>query len=196
MSELASDENPNHTVHVVSGLEPAEALEILGAKPRLFQPCELPDGKPDRWTSLPAAALGIESGASGALLAGRIGEWTFVYDDSMATDHLSTPSLSANGRSAATSMFSIHANASLSYFVNSEQLAWIDIHDDLEENLPSMPADLRAAFDAAGIFGLDGDVEPGKHDDAILMRAVCALAGLTCTLSDLRRIPLLVTAFG
>ncbi|GAA4553251.1 hypothetical protein GCM10023192_85040 [Amycolatopsis samaneae] len=194
ITELTSDEDPNHTLHVVNGLEPAEALETLGAKPRLFQPCKLPDRKPDRWTSLPAAALGIESGA--ALLAGRISKWTFVYDDSMATDHENTPSLSANGRSAATSMFSIHADASLTYVVNSEQLAWIDIHDDLEADLPGMPADLRAAFDAAGIFGPEDDAEPGKHDDAVLMRAVCALAGLTCTLSDLRRIPLLVTAFG
>ncbi|MGI8312586.1 hypothetical protein [Saccharopolyspora hattusasensis] len=61
ISELASDD-PNHAVHVVRDLEPADALEALGAKPRLFRPCELPRSKPDKWTSLPAAALGIEPG--------------------------------------------------------------------------------------------------------------------------------------
>lgn len=194
ISELASDV-PHHTLHVVSGLEPAEALETLGTKPRLFQPCELPDRKPAEWMSLPAAALGIESETTAALLAGRIGEWTFVYDDSMETDHENTQSLSVNGRSAATSTFSINSDASLTYAVNGERLAWIDVDSlDLEADLPGMPADLRAAFEAAGIFGLDDDAEPGEPDYAICMRAICALAGLTCTVSDLRRIPLLVTA--
>lgn len=195
ISELA-DDIQNHTLHVVSGLEPAEALETLGSKPRLVQPCELPDRKPAEWTSLPAAALGLESETAAALLAGRIGEWTFVYDDSMETDHENTMSLSANGRSAATSMSSINLDVSLTYAVNGERLAWIDVDRlDLEADLPGMPADLRAAFEAAGIFGLDDDAEPGKPDRAICMRAACALAGLTCTVSDLRRIPLLVTAF-
>jgi hypothetical protein len=196
ISELASDRDRNHTLHVVRGLEPAEALATLGAKPRLFQPCELPDRKPGGWTSLPAAALGIEPGTSAALLAGRIGEWTFVYDDSMATFDEDTESLSANGRSAATTMFSIHADATLTYAVNGERLAYIDIYDDLEADLPGMPAELRAAFEAAGIFELDDDAEPGPHDYAVLMRAACALAGLACTLDDLREIPLLATPLG
>lgn len=197
ISELANGQDRNHTLHVVSGLEPAEALETLGAKPRLFQPCELPDGKPGKRTSLPAAALGIEPGTSAALLAGRIGEWTFVYDDSMATTHDDTEPLSAGGRSAATCMFSIHADATLTYAVNGEEFASIDIDDlDLERDLPGMPAELRAAFEAAGIFELDDDAEPGEPDYAILMRATCALAGLACTLRDLREIPLLGTPLG
>ncbi|MGW2262675.1 DUF6461 domain-containing protein [Streptomyces sp. NPDC001780] len=195
INDLAAD-NPNHSLHVVRGLEPARALETLGAVPHLFRPCELPAGKPDEWTSLPAAALGIQPGDSGALLAGRVGAWTFVYDDSGSTTEESTPSLSAEGRTAATSMFSINADASLAYAVDGEQLAWINVDDlDLATDLPNMPAELRAAFVAAGTADLDY-LEPGAPDYSIGFRVICALAGLTCTLDDLRRVPLLVTAFG
>jgi hypothetical protein len=194
ISELASS-HPHHTLHVVSGIEPADALETLGAKPRWFQPCVLPDEKPNEWLSLPAAALGLEPGSSAALLAGRIGDWTFVYDDFGATTHEDTSALSAHGCSAATSMFSINADASLTYAVDGEELASIDIDDlDLERDLPGMPAALRVAFERAGVVEVDDDDD--RHDDAICMRAACALAGLACTLRDLRRIPLLVTVFG
>jgi len=195
LDELAA-EDPNHTLHVVRGLDPAAALEVLGAKPRWFQACELPDARPDEWTSLPGAALGVEPGSSATLLAGRIGEWTFVYDDFGATDHDSTEALSADGRAAATSMFSINADASLTYAVDGTRLAWINVDDlDLAEDLPGMPAELRAAFTAAGVVEFDY-LEPGDPDYAIAMRAACALAGLACTLDDLRRIPLLVTPLG
>ncbi|MFD9890510.1 DUF6461 domain-containing protein [Amycolatopsis sp. NPDC059027] len=194
--ELAA-EDPNHTLHVVKGLEPAEALEALGAKPRWFQPCELPAARPDAVTSLPGAALKIEPGDSAALLAGRIGEWTFVYDDGGATvPEDDTIPLSADGRTAASSLYTINADASMSYAVNGEQLAFVDVDDlDLEADVPDMPAELRAAFAAAGVFETDY-LEPGEADYAIGMRVVCALAGLTCTLDDLRRIPLLGTPFG
>jgi hypothetical protein len=195
LSELASDE-PHHTLHVVRGLEPAQALEALGAKPKFFQRCELPSAKPDMWTSLPGAALGIEPGASAVLLAGRIGAWTFVYDDSGFTGHDDTTTLSANGRAAATSMYSINADASLTYAVDGTQLAWIDVDDlNVEMDLAGMPDDLRAAFQAAGTVEHD-HLEPGQPDSHVCMRAICALAGLSCTVEDLRRIPLLATPFG
>lgn len=195
ISELACDD-PNHAVHVVRDLEPADALGALGANPRLFRPCELPRSKPDEWTSLPDAALGIEPGTCGALLAGRIGVWTFVYDAAGFTSHDDTMSLSATGRIAATSMFSINADASLTYAVDGEQLAWINVDDlDLAADLPGLPTELRTAFETAGIVEHDY-LGPGEPDYDICMRAVCALAGLYCTIEDLRRIPLLVTSFG
>ncbi|MFI0463486.1 MULTISPECIES: DUF6461 domain-containing protein [Saccharopolyspora] len=196
ITQLASDD-PNHAVHVVRDLEPADALEALGAKPRLFRPCELPGSKPDEWTSLPAAALGAEPGAGATLLAGRIGAWTFVYDDAGYTvGDDDTTALSANGRVAATSMFSINADASLTYAVDGKELAWINVDDlDLEKDLPGMPAELRAAFEAAGTVEHDY-LDPGEPDYDICMRAICALAGLRCTVEDLRRIPLLATPFG
>ncbi|WP_020124737.1 hypothetical protein [Streptomyces canus] len=195
LSELASDE-PHHTLHVVRGLEPAQALEALGANPQLFQPCELPRAKPDRWSSLPGAALGIQPGTSAALLAGRIGAWTFVYDDSAFTGHDDTTSLSANGRVAATSTYSSHGDADFTYAVDGTQLAWINVYDlNLKDDLSGMPDELRAAFEAAGTVEHDY-LEPGEPDDDVCMRAICALASLSCTVEDLRRIPLLATPFG
>ncbi|WP_033294002.1 hypothetical protein [Amycolatopsis jejuensis] len=190
ISGLAGAE-PNHAVHVVKGIEPAEALKRLGAAPGSFRACVLPDRKPDEWTSLPGAALGIEPGTSAALLAGRIGAWTFVYDDAMVTSSDDTGPLSAGGRSAATSTFSINADASVTYAVDGKRLVEINVDDlDLEADLPGLPAELRAAFDAAGVFGAE------EADYAIGMRVVCALAGFTFTMADLRRIPLLATEFG
>jgi hypothetical protein len=191
ITDLA-DDVPNHILHVARGIEPAEALEVLGAKPSLIQSCELPESKPDEWTSLPAAALGIEPGSSAALLAGRIGEWTFVYDDSGFTcDDEATKALSADGRAAATSVFTINADASLLYAVGGEQVKLVDVdYLDLEADLPGMPAELRAAFEAAGT------VPAADFDGGIVMRAACALAGLPLTLEEIRRIPLLVVPLG
>lgn len=199
ISGLAADD-PNHSVHVVRGLEPAEALEALGAKPRLFRPCELPGGERDGSISLPEAALDAAGDFAGsysaALLAGRIGEWTFVYDNFTATTPDEAISLSAAGRVAATSMYSINADASVTYFVDGNELAWVNIDDlDLERDLADMPDELRAAFEAAGTVELDY-LEPGEPDYSIGMRAISALADMRCTLDDLRRIPLLVTPFG
>ncbi|WP_231387117.1 DUF6461 domain-containing protein [Nocardia sp. BMG111209] len=191
-----ANDDPNHCVHVVRGLEPTAALEVLGAKPRWFRTCELPGSRPDEWTSLPAAALAADEREGAALLAGRIGEWTFVYDDSGATDHSSTRLLSADGRVAATSMLSINADASLTYWVDGNELAWVDVDNlDLEADLPGMPDELRVAFENAGTFDLDY-LDPGMPDYSIGMRAVSMLAGMCCTLDDLRRIPLVVTLLG
>jgi hypothetical protein len=54
-----------------------------------------------------------------------------------------------------------------------------------------MPAELRAAIEAAGVADWEA-LEPGEVDSLIGMRAACALAGLTVTLDDIRRIPLLI----
>ena len=196
ITELAEDD-PNHALHVARGIEPAEALEVLGANPELIQACELPDSKPDAWTSLPCAALGTEPGTSATLLAGRVGEWTFVYDDSgFTTDDADTKALSDKGRTAATSVFTINADASLVYAVDGEQAEWVNVDGlDLHEDLPGMPAELRAAFEAAGNVPME-DFEPGEADGDIAMRAACALAGLALTLDDLRRVPLLVVPLG
>ncbi|MFJ9562792.1 DUF6461 domain-containing protein [Streptomyces fuscichromogenes] len=196
ISDLAAGD-PNHILHVVRGIEPAEALEELGAKPGLIQSCELPDSKPNEWTSLPCAALGTAPGACAVLLAGRIGEWTFVYDDSGFTfDDAVTKALSADGRAAATSVYTINGDAHLTYAVDGEQVEWVNVDDLLvEEDLAGMPAELRAAFEAAGIAEWEG-LEPGEADSLIAMRAACALAGLALTLSDVRRVPLLVVPLG
>jgi hypothetical protein len=78
---------------------------------------------------------------------------------------------------------------------NGVRLAWIGVDDlDLETDPPGLPVELRTALEAAGTVELDY-LEPGQPDYSICERTVCALAGLTCTLADLRRIPLLATPF-
>ncbi|MEB3367284.1 DUF6461 domain-containing protein [Saccharopolyspora mangrovi] len=195
ITELACAD-PNHVLHVVRGLDPEAALEAVGAKPHLVQPCELPGSKPDDWTSLPGAALGVQPGTAAALLAGRVGDWTFVYDDSGHTFDEETEALSASGRTAATSVFTINADASMTFAVDGEQVAWINVDDLGVEDLAELPEDLRAAFEVAGVFQGE-DVEPGGFDYAVTMRATCALAGLTAlTIEDVRRMPLLGASFG
>src|SRR4051812_29819610 len=80
ITDLA-DEDPNHTVHVVRDLDPADALLSLGVKPHQIRSCELPAHRVDSRTSLPRAEISpTDSGA--VLVAGRMGIWTFIYDDS------------------------------------------------------------------------------------------------------------------
>lgn len=194
ITELAAAD-PNHVLHVVRGLDPQAALEAIGAKPHLIQPCELPASKPDDWTSLPGAALGIEPGTAAALLAGQVGDWTFVYDDSGHTFEEATEALSASGRTAATSVFTINADASMTFSVDGEEVVWINFDDLLEDDLDDFPEELRAAFEAAGVVE-DEDLEPGQFDYAVTMRATCALAGLTFTIEELRALPLIGASFG
>lgn len=93
-------------------------------------------------------------------------------------------------------MFSINGDASLTYAVDGKQVARVDVGGlALEEDLPRMPAELRAAFEAAGTVEEEG-IEPGEADSSIAMRAVCALAGLPLTLRALRQVPLVVLPFG
>ncbi|GAB3438008.1 hypothetical protein GCM10027570_00770 [Streptomonospora sediminis] len=197
--------DPNHIVHVVKGLEPAEVLEMLGAEPSSVQTCELPGEKPNEWTSLPEAALGADghdspedadyaeygepASAAGTLLAGSIGAWTFIYDDAGATVLPgTTAALAGHRRTAATSRLTLDGDTSVIYAVDAEELASINVDDlDLEADLPNLPPNLRAAFAAAGTIEDDGEPDPN-----IGMRAVCALAGLQRTLKDLRQTPLLV----
>lgn len=183
----------NHILHVVRGMEPVEALKALGAEPGAIRPCELPGSRPDESTSLPRAALGTDPGAAAVLLAGSTGEWTFVYDDSGWTfEDEPAGTLSAAGRAAVTSSTTINGDAFFTYAVDGQEIVDISLDDlVLADDLPGMPAELRAAFEAAGVADWE-DLEPGEADSLIGMRAACALAGLALTLDDLRRMPLLV----
>ncbi len=58
-----------------------------------------------------------------------------------------------------------------------------------------MPAELRAAFEAAGTVEEEG-VEPGEADSSVTVRAACALPGLPLTLDTLRQVPLMVLPSG
>ncbi|GAB2806825.1 hypothetical protein GCM10027176_09800 [Actinoallomurus bryophytorum] len=192
ISALA-EEQPHHTVHVVRGLEPTEALELLGAKPRLFQRCMIPRDRPETWRSAPAED-------TFTMLAGRIGDWTFVYDAEGATsfDADSSPTtvpakkLSADGRVAATSTVTFTMKTDLGYAVDGEVVVHV-INGGLPYVETELPAELQAAIDAAGTF------EPSYEDQAdtsVYLRVLAALADLRCTTDDLRHISLVATPFG
>jgi len=191
-----NSESGNYTLHVVRDLEPTSAMQVVGARPEMITPCQLPVQRHDRWTSLPRAAIGTtDSGA--ILLAGRIGAWTFVYDDAGFTalgedgDPPAKP-LSANGREAASVTGGETLNPRFTYAVDGVVLFEV-IDDDIDPADDDIPAALRPAVEAAGTFESDDlDSEP---DFAINMRVQCALAGLQFTLHDLRQIPLLAAPF-
>jgi hypothetical protein len=195
-----ADEDPNHTVHVVRDLAPTEAMQVLGAKPGMIAPCQLPAQRPDRVISLPRAAIAPTDSGS-VLLAGQIGVWTFIYDDMgltafMVSDErqheVAPPAkmLSVGGREAATSTWTIDADTNLAYAVDGELL--LEVGEDLEAAQDDIPAGLHGAVEAAGHFESgDGD----EFDSGINMRVLCALAGLNARLDDLRHVPLLAAPF-
>lgn len=196
ISELACFPDRSDCLHVVRGLDPAAALEILGPGSELIRPCELPRSKQGYNVSLSASSLTIESGHDGTLLAGCIGSWTFVYDDmGLANDERKTQELSANGRIAAAAECSINAVVRLSYAIDGKEI--FEASRDnlvLETDLAGMPPGLVAAFEDAGTFELDY-LDSGEPDINIFARVLCALADLRCTLDELRRTPLLIAPY-
>ena len=194
ITALDNDDNTNHTVHVVRGLAPADALQAADRRQAVITPCRLPAQQPDNGTSLPRAAIGpTDSGA--VLLAGQVGPWSFIYDDagmtSLAQDGVSPAEvLSAAGREAATCT---DLNPELAYAVDGELLLHV-IDDNISPADENIPAGLRAARRAAGNFESEDD-EDGEDDYGVNMRVVCALASLNITLDELRSIPLLAAPF-
>jgi hypothetical protein len=189
VSGLAS-ENFNHTLHVVRGLDPAAALLALGARAPMIQPCTLAAERPDEWTSLARASIApTDSGA--VLLAGRVGKWTFVYDDAGMTGDDSAAILSKDGREAASTTETINADVSLTYAVDGQ--VFVSTGDSVELG-SEIPDGLGPAIEAAGIFERDY-LDEGEPDGSVNTRVVCLLAGLTGTLDDLRQIPLLAAPF-
>jgi hypothetical protein len=185
-------EDPHHSLHFAKDVEPVRALEALGVEAGSIRPCVLPGRKPNPYTSLPGAAFAGDTGDAATLLAGRVGPWTFVYDDLGYTTGGAAEILSREGRTAVTTVYTISGHASLHYAVDGMEVEEVVIEDlRLEERLPGMPAELAAAFAFAGVADWE-DLEPGEVDSLIGMRAACALAGVVLTLDDLRGIPLLM----
>ncbi len=200
VSELAA-EAQNQALHVVRHLPPP-ALILLGACPKDIRVCELPAEKPSARTSLPRAAIGpTESNA--VLLSGRIGEWTFVYDDAgfstwegTAAETLAAKQLSTEGGVAATTTLTTDGQATIAYADDDDELASINANDlDLDTDFPMVPSRLRKAFEAADAVDCECSPNAGTPDRTFFMRAVCALAGLQVGLDDIRLIPLLATPF-
>jgi hypothetical protein len=198
ITDLDNDgDNADRTVHVVRGLAPADALQVVGARLALITPCRLPAQRPDNGTSLPRAAIGpTDSGA--VLLAGQVGSWSFIYDDSgmtsLAQDGVPpVKMLSAGGREAATCTDGSNLNPHLAYAVDGELLLEV-IDDGISPADDNIPAGLRAAVAAACNLE-SGDDEDDELYYGINMRVVCALAGLNITPGELGELPLLAAPF-
>ncbi|HEV3380634.1 MAG TPA: DUF6461 domain-containing protein [Trebonia sp.] len=198
IDELATAD-PNHLLHVVRGLAPADAVELVGGTVlRHLKPYELPAGRPDDWSTTAHAAIGADR-MKDLLVAGQRGDWTFVYDAAGVTGW--TPEraematvLSANGRAAGTSILTINADSSFCYAEDGEIVIHIDA-DDPKPTDDEVPDVLRAAIEAAG--RADSEDEDEDEDEDFLdvdanMRIACALAGLTWTTGEFRAQPLLV----
>ena len=188
-----ADKDPNHLVHVVRGLGPAAAIELVGGRVvRELAPGELPTECPDPWSTPAHAAMGAAR-MTDLLVAGRRGDWTFVYDASGVTGWTKgrqpmATLLSAEGRVAATSDWTINSDTSIAYAEDGEVVFAVTHAYDPERDDENLPHQLRPAIEAAGRVA---DVENG-YDRGINMRIVCALAGLTWTPDELRAEPLLI----
>ncbi|WP_067666242.1 hypothetical protein [Nocardia miyunensis] len=198
LSALAGEEyDPNHLVHIVRDLEPADALAVLGVDPQDIGPCVLPAREPGDQASLARAAIDPRN-PTVVLIAARVGDWTFIYDDLGETGYLwhleqrppveAVEALSAAGVAAASSIVSMTGHIGFSYAVDGEILYGRANDECYPSDLAGVPAEVRAAVEAAGAYD-------GESDDGITMRMICALGGLPRTLDELRAIPSLIAPY-
>ncbi|WP_156959542.1 hypothetical protein [Nocardia sp. BMG51109] len=188
--------DPNHLIHVVRDLEPADALEVLGVDRQAIGPCVLPTRNPDDRTSLARLAI-APLNPTVVLIAARIGDWTLIYDDLGETGYLwhleqrppveAAEALSAKGTVAATSNVAMTGHIGFTYAVDGNILFWRS-HDEFDPDLDDAPAEARAATESAGTID-------AEFDDGVTMRTICALTGLPRTLAELREIPLMIAPY-
>ncbi|MCA1189749.1 MULTISPECIES: hypothetical protein [unclassified Saccharopolyspora] len=203
ITELGA-EDPHQIVHLVRDLQPREALEALGARLAHARPCTLPEERADEHSSLPRTALG-ETDCASALLAGRIGGWTFVFDDAGHTDSVSNEqgglesaalALSRTGGAALSLAHNFDGPCcGLEFAEDGAEVLWTN-SDDLEGSLPELPDRIREAVAAAGIVEQD-HLDPGELDEEAVIRTGCVLAGITgWTSADVRAADLVLVPFG
>jgi hypothetical protein len=188
-----ANEDPNHLLHVVRGLSPVAAIELVGGRVvRELTPGELPMERPDEWSTPAHAAMSADRMID-LLVAGRRGDWTFVYDASGVTGWTKdfkamATLLSADGRVAATSNWTINAATGISYAEDGQLVFAVTDSYNPEYHDADTPDQLRPVIEDAGRVE---DAEDGD-DYEINMRIVCVLAGLTWTPDELRAEPLLI----
>ncbi|MFF3568934.1 DUF6461 domain-containing protein [Nocardia jiangxiensis] len=198
LSALAGQEHdPNHLVHLVRDLEPADALAVLGVDREDIRPCVLPTRSPDDQASLARAAIDPLN-PTVVLIAGRVGDWTFIYDDLGETGYLwqleqrppveTVSALSTAGAVAATSSVAMTGHINFSYAVDGETLFYHSGDESDLDDPDEVPAEMRAVAEAAGTVD-------AEFDDGITMRMICALGGLPRTLDELREIPLVIAPY-
>lgn len=203
ISELGAGD-PHQLVHLVRDLRPLDALEVLGAKLRHVRPCTLPRERADEHTSLPGTALG-ESDRSAVLLAGRIGGWTFVFDDAGMTSEVSDADGSlvipavALSRVGGAALGLAHnftgPSRGLVFAEHGAEVLWTN-SDDLDTVAPEFEGRLKDAVEAAGIVEQDY-LDPDERDPDAVIRMGCVLAGITSwTSADIRAAEPVMLPFG
>ena len=182
------DGDAHHLLHVVRGLSPEQALRLVGGGTvyRYLAPGTLPAEPAEDGRSLVHAAVDVDRRAD-LLIAGRNGDWTFVYDPLGETVEV-VDVLSADGRVAASAISSINADASLWYAEDGQTVCEI-MEPYGPEYTEELPEALRPAVEAAGsVDSTDED----EWDIDVNVRIACALAGLMWTLEELAAQPLVV----
>lgn len=177
----------NHLLHVVRGLSPEAALRLVGGGEvhRYVAPGTLPTGPTEDGSGLIHAAIGVDRRAD-LLLAGRNGDWTFVYDAGGATSEV-VDALSSDGRVAVSALSSINADSSLEYAEDGQTL--VEIREPCGPRYAGeLPAALHPAIEAAGSVD---SADEESWDIDVNVRIACALAGLTWTLEELAAQPLI-----
>lgn len=192
-----ADQNHNMVLYVVRGLDPARALEQVGARAHQIRPVQLPSGPPtSKWSSLALEAVGVPPGEGSALLAAQLGDWTMVYDSGALTaGGPQLAQLSSDGREAASCSDNVESDTHLAYAADGEELFRVGEPVSVYR-LEELPDGLRSAAQAAGIDWSDDGDDDREWNPAENFRVVCALADLRLTLDHVRAVPLLGAAFG
>ena len=203
ISELGAAD-PHQVVHLVRDLQPREALEVLGGRLEHARPCTLPAERADGHSSLPRTALG-EADCASALLAGRIGGWTFVFDDAGHTGSVSDErgrfesaavALSRSGGAALGLAHNFSGPSCALDFAEHGADVLCTNSDDIDFDVPGLSGGLREAVEAAGIVEQEY-LDPGERDPEAVIRTGCVLAGITgWTLADVRAADLVLLPFG
>jgi hypothetical protein len=193
IDELATVEGTNHLLNVVRGLAPEPAVELVGGRVlRALGPDELPAMPPDDYSTVAHGAVGADRMVD-LLVAGSRRDRTFGYDTGGVTGWTRERAemaclLSANGRTAATSILTINCDASLYYAEDGNVISADDVDnpDNFEGEIPDA---LRLAIASAGSVASDDE---DSFEIEVNMRIACAPAGPTWTVEELRWQPLVV----
>ncbi|AGL16182.1 DUF6461 domain-containing protein [Actinoplanes sp. N902-109] len=185
-------EDPNHSLYVVRGLDPAEVIGIVGGEQvRTLAPGELPEDTADEWSGVVPHALEAAGGGDLLRVAGRRGDWTFVYDTFGGMDGELAKTLSKGGRAAAYVVNSISGISRVDCAEDGSGVYELDDSYDPDYDQENVPELLRNAIDAA----MAVDLEDPDWDLGVNMRIVCALAGLTWTYEEFRQHPLTIARY-
>ena len=186
ITDLIPDQDLTLAMFVVSGLDPVQALERVGAGSHPIEPVTVSAERPaDPYSSRAHVAVGAQP-HDYALLATQVEDWTLVLDTSGITFGDEAIALSAGGHQAASCSVNAELDTHLTYAVSGERV--FSITDPISVlRIDDLPPTLQAAARQSGVFVPENErIVRGAAENFILM---LTLAGLSLTLDDLRELP-------